>query len=236
MGFPDFVGSGSPEGIVPARIGQNYYDTHHGGSYLKTFNSGDKHGWVAAGANLPGTSGGRTDLTAGLYFDNDLSQPGLLLFLTDGSSQITISDTNATGAGGTGNGLFWVPGGSDGIQALYVVLGSTGQFIWSFNLDGTFQVPNGVDTGMSQTSGSLPTVTVTSGTALQIDATQDRHLCVETSTAGTVQVELSPDNSTFTTLFTKTVAATDGIQVDVPARWYVKLTATTTSLLTATVY
>jgi hypothetical protein len=93
-----------------------------------------------------------------------------------------------------------------------------------------------INTGARQTSGSLPTLTLTSGTGARVDTQHDRYLSVPTTTAGTVEVELSPDNTTYTALYTRTTQATDAVNVAVPAGWWVRLTATTSTLSAGTYY
>jgi hypothetical protein len=87
------------------------------------------------------------------------------------------------------------------------------------------------------TSGSLATTTLTTGTAAQIDTVRE----VETHTsvtfnpsgavAATCRVELSPDNTTFTTLCVWTepssaslVGTIHDVSVRVPAGWWLRLT------------
>jgi hypothetical protein len=85
------------------------------------------------------------------------------------------------------------------------------------------------------TSGALSTVSVVSGTARQVSTVAAVDLYVETGTAGSVAVALSPDNVTTTTIYTRTVAATDVCYVHVPAGWFVTMTASGgTTLGTAT--
>lgn len=87
------------------------------------------------------------------------------------------------------------------------------------------------------TSGALPTVTLTSGTAAQISTTRASSLALywttdATNNAATVKVELSPDNTTFSTLDTMSVAAAINnlgalqllTSIQVPQSWYVKVT------------
>ena len=88
------------------------------------------------------------------------------------------------------------------------------------------------------TSGALPTVTLASGTGAQVSTARDVNLYVPLTSSGTNAVAtcalaISPDNSTYTTVGTVTLAAavnTIGAVVIVetlriPAGWYVKLTA-----------
>lgn len=98
-------------------------------------------------------------------------------------------------------------------------------------------------------SGALPTTTLSSGIAAQIDANTDRTVFIPITynpTAGaaaTCKVELSPDDMTFTTLTTDSVPlgiAADGtvrsLTTIVPSGWYVKVTVTNATIGTVTYY
>ena len=96
------------------------------------------------------------------------------------------------------------------------------------------------------TSGALPTqqLVSTTGAAITVGsgATRDveTHTSVaSTSAAGTVTVQLSPDNSTYSTLFIWTPATslvTNDIAVRVPAGWFIKMTTSNATLGLTTVY
>lgn len=99
------------------------------------------------------------------------------------------------------------------------------------------------------TSGALPTVSPSSGTAFQCSTTRDVFLTVPVTfnpTAGaaaTCLVQLSPDNVTFSALSTESIPAgitfdgtVDSVRLQVPAGWYVKLTVTNATLGTGTYY
>ena len=86
-------------------------------------------------------------------------------------------------------------------------------------------------------SGALPTVTLTSTTGAQVSTARDVTLYVPltgdaTNNAATCAIALSPDNTTYTTVGTVSLAAavnnTGAVvlveSVRVPAGWYVKLT------------
>lgn len=103
--------------------------------------------------------------------------------------------------------------------------------------------------GGAATSGGLPTVSLSSGTAAQIDTVYGRHVVASvtfTPTAGaaaTCTVAISPDDSTFSTLVVETVpigTALDSfilpVSVYVPAGWYVKLTVVHATIGTTTYY
>lgn len=108
--------------------------------------------------------------------------------------------------------------------------------------------PKGIST-QAITSGALPTISFSSGTAAQVTVTRDVFLNVPvtyTPTAGaaaTCKVEISPDNVTFSTLSTEQVPAGTALdsfvrstQILVPAGWYVKLTVTNATLAAGTYY
>jgi hypothetical protein len=100
------------------------------------------------------------------------------------------------------------------------------------------------------TDSALPTTSAfASGTAKQIHATRDVFLSVPittdaTANAATCAVALSPDNSTFSTLYTLTSSVavnTVGavvlpVSLYVPAAWYVKLTVSHATIGTGTYY
>ena len=88
------------------------------------------------------------------------------------------------------------------------------------------------------TSGALSTVTLSSGTGAQVSTarnvnTQTGITNDATNNAATLKVELSPDNSTYSTLATYSWAAAVNntgailwpLSLAVPQGWYVKLTA-----------
>ena len=119
-------------------------------------------------------------------------------------------------------------------------------------LEGTIQftdstnqpnVPNPI------TSGALPTVSLSSGTGAQ--ASTSRNVFSVTpvtydasNNAASCKVELSPDNVTYSTLVTLSLAAAvnntgaivDSVNVPIPAGWYIKLTATHATLGTTTYF
>lgn len=91
--------------------------------------------------------------------------------------------------------------------------------------------------GVYAASGSLPTLAIVSGTAVQVDATSDRTVCQDTTTAGSAIVALSPDGVTYTNVMAVTTRATDCLVVPVPKGWYIKITLTTSTMTAnATVY
>lgn len=113
---------------------------------------------------------------------------------------------------------------------------------------GILLTPCGLATSVI-TSGALPTVSPSSGTAFQCSTSRDVFLNVPVTfnpTAGaaaTCKVELSPDNVTFSTLSTESIPAgitfdgtVDSVRLLVPAAWYVKLTTTNATLGTGTYY
>lgn len=104
--------------------------------------------------------------------------------------------------------------------------------------------------GLVKTSGALSTVAIVSGTAFTLSGAADTFLVVPVTfnpgaaTTATCQVDLSPDNVTFSTLGIETEpagVALDGtihlISIRVPASWYVKLTVNAQATLgTGTYY
>ena len=87
------------------------------------------------------------------------------------------------------------------------------------------------------TSGALPTVSLSSGTGAQVSTSRDVNAYIAltadaTNNAATAAIALSPDNTTYSTLATISLAAavnnTGAIvqmaTVRVPAGWYLKVT------------
>lgn len=113
----------------------------------------------------------------------------------------------------------------------------------SDRLDGTLVTYNPV------TSGALSTVSLSSGTAAQVVANRNATLALaltfDASAAdATAKIELSPNNSDFSTLATcKIPNATNPsngevwlVTVPVPAGWWVKVTVSHVTITSATYY
>lgn len=109
--------------------------------------------------------------------------------------------------------------------------------------DGTLTTRNPI------VAGALPTVALSSGTAAQVSATRNATAAIlytldATNNVATVKIELSPDNSTFTSLGTISFAAavnnTGAIAliatVPVPAGWYIKVTVVHAAITSTTYY
>lgn len=107
----------------------------------------------------------------------------------------------------------------------------------------TVILPNGTDTSGVQTSGSLPTTTIISGTAIQITTGRDFFAWVPitfNATAiltATAQVQISADNVTYTTISTETYPALLGLlgtvrSIIIPLRagYYVRITVTNATI------
>lgn len=99
------------------------------------------------------------------------------------------------------------------------------------------------------TKNSLPTVALSSGIGAQVSTVRDIDLAYPvtfTPTAGaaaTCLVELSPDNTTYSTLVTVTVPAgtaldsfVQPVSVHLPANWWVRLTTTNATLAASGTY
>jgi hypothetical protein len=101
----------------------------------------------------------------------------------------------------------------------------------------------------SQTSGNIPTLTVSSGVGTQIDTTRDAETITPftgdgTNNAATCAIALSPDNVTYSLLDTLSIAAAVNltgvlalsVNIRVPGGWYLKLTAVHGTIGTTTYY
>lgn len=98
-------------------------------------------------------------------------------------------------------------------------------------------------------SGSLPTVSLSSGTGAQISTSRNANVGLlytldGTSAIATVKLELSPDGTTYTSLgtisFAAAVNATGAIAelltFAVPAGWFVKVTVVHAAITSTTYY
>jgi hypothetical protein len=149
VGFPDFTGSGSPEGVQTANWGQTYVDdaASTNGIYVFCGVDGTDVGWLIIGgvfnnsgspspglnANAPGPSGDNAK-----HIQVILAGGGL----SDGFSSIVITDTEAwNGATGTFNAIQWNTTGIDGEQFVTIDLGSRAQFNYTFAADGKIILP-----------------------------------------------------------------------------------------------
>lgn len=144
--FPDFTGSGSPEGVITAAIGKSYVDTANGGFYFKLDGAGDT-GWNATGAVFDGTS-----LGVGMSPDG---RHAIILCATTSNGEVFLTDLDAFN--NSGNGLRWSSGGSDGAQQFTITLGPDGEFETDFNEDGTTAFPGDVSMNgsLSSLSGTV---------------------------------------------------------------------------------
>jgi hypothetical protein len=92
------------------------------------------------------------------------------------------------------------------------------------------------------TSGALSTQQLVSTTGATLSTTRDvesHTTCATTSAAGTITVQLSPDNATYSTLVIVTPAVslvTVDVVVRVPAGWFLKLTTSNATLGLTTFY
>lgn len=173
--FPTYSGAGSPQGVqASVAASDSYLDTTNGGVYFANNPSrSSPNAWQAGIASTP-TIG--TNPVPGLLLDQSddflwiLSQGGTFV-----ASGIGLSDTAA--AVGTFNGFFTGTSGVDGDQFMQVRLGSSGQFTWTFDTNGTLSIPgplgpnyiiqsgttyamNGTEGIVQMTSNSSPAVTL----------------------------------------------------------------------------
>ncbi len=140
--FPDFTGSGSPEGVQTANVGQSYVDTTNGALYFKLSGAATNTGW-ALGSNVLTAIAG-TLPTVGFLADGG----GDLQLLAPDGAGVLIGDGNSQQ--GLGNGLRYL-GGADGSQSWQFTLGTAGQFDWTFAADGSTHFP-----GPAGFNGSSP--------------------------------------------------------------------------------
>jgi hypothetical protein len=141
--FPDFTGSGSPEGVQTANFGQWYQDTAGSGPgtsglYVFGGTDGTNTGWILVGGTGPSTPIGGLATPFGNSFPILYGGPG---------GGVLITDTDARSPGGSGNALFWVAAG-DGNQFVEIQLGAPGSpMFYTFSIatttiPGTLVAPN----------------------------------------------------------------------------------------------
>jgi hypothetical protein len=132
--FPNFTGSGSPEGSQTATEGQSYYDSTNGGLYVrpKGVGTGDTN-WLIVGGYSPDDVDGNGIVGLGS------TSNGNLAFLARDGGDFVISDTGALI--GSGNGIYYSNIGSDGDQRILIDLGPAADYEWQFNADGTTELP-----------------------------------------------------------------------------------------------
>jgi hypothetical protein len=120
------TGSGSPVGTVaPTAQGYLYQDTTNGALYAAV--GATDADWVAVGGATDGTVPGILGTSTATWF---LCAP---------NGEAVMQDTDARG--GTGNGIYWLGTSPDGNQTAMIRTGSTGQFSWVWNADGSTTFP-----------------------------------------------------------------------------------------------
>lgn len=115
---------------------------------------------------------------------------------------------------------------------------STSKVIWGGSIQYTDSTNQPSPSTPPITSGALPTQAIVSGTAVQLSTSRQAtgysvFTADATNNVATCAVALSPDNTTFTTVATLSLAAAVNntgavalpITVVVPQGWYVKYTA-----------
>ena len=122
----DFTGDGSPQGVVTANVGQNYYDTTNAALYFKGYGDATNTGWLMGVGTSPDAEWGNP------------GQPGIgwtLLPTTENSAALwSVIDANqyyiisdVAGARWTQNGFYYWTGATDGQQGMYWEVGARGQ-------------------------------------------------------------------------------------------------------------
>lgn len=168
-----------------------------------------------------------------------------------GPGTLTIGDDDTVGAlegiqVECSGPISFYPGGLDGANAPWTFFPEQGP-----DSDLTALTNNGTGLVLLNPiqSGALPTVDIVSGTAFAPYIYGDVDLYVPvtyTPTSGaaaTCEIQLSPDNTTYTTLGTVSVPAGTALDsfvqvhhIHVPGSWHVKLTATNAVIGTGTYY
>ncbi len=146
--FPNYFGSGSPEGVVTADGGQWYLDTDNGQLWAKGGIDGTDTDWV----------GGFGVVGSGFGIEAAFTANGLILnpsSTIEANSPTVIANvmqsvklTDAGAEAGSGNGLIWNPdGGADEAQRVGLFLGPGGSYEWHWNADGSTEFPGALQRG-----------------------------------------------------------------------------------------
>lgn len=240
-GLPDDLsewllsGDGSPVGVVtPPQQGSAYEDLLNGGMYQSIgVTAAD---WIMLGGISPDFFTLDNPIPGVAYTPVDIVTPpanpditivsGLYLVGNGFNDDIVaMSDTVSLGVSGTLNGVFWYGRSVTGDASFAVWVGGIGESnVFRVEATGIVSTTAGWATH-AIFIGSLPTLTITSGVGEQISTLSDLNVAVATTGAGTVLVELSPDDVTYSPLGTRTVGATDIVQLPVPVNFYLRLTA-----------
>ena len=257
------AGAGSPVGAVtPTAQGYLYQDTTNGALYVAI--GATSAGWIAVG----GANFGASPVGVSVTGQAAATATPKLLAPSGVGQEAYIGDIDADQ--NNGDGFTWVSGDAGTGTAKIQVGGATKLF--TFAADGSLSAPatvtaTGVATAaaaaaatnlprlsqlspkFSITSGALPTVTLSSGTGAQVSTTRDAETVTPftgdgTNNAATCAIALSPDNVTYSTLDTLSIAAGLNVlgalalsaNVRVPAGWYLKLTAAHGTIGTTTYY
>lgn len=129
--FPDFSGSGSPEGVQTANAGQSYKDADAGALYSFLGVDGENTGWVI------GAGVGLFDVAGFLVSSGAPGSPAVMALGSGNSAYFG----DLEGLNGSGNALRWnATHGADGTQTLDLTLGA-GNKNWTWNADGSTSFP-----------------------------------------------------------------------------------------------
>jgi hypothetical protein len=231
--FPDFTGSGIPEGVQVANFGQWYEDTSGttSGLYLFQGTDGTSTGWI----QVFGTS----DLIPGV------TQQGTNTFLLVATNGLfKLSDV--LGLTGSANGLTYSAGAADGDQILELQLGSESSpdwpFTWSWNADGSTNFPGPISTApidshTATTAFNASPGPLAIGTPLQntlgYDIAVNVSIPVSLTTGGSLNVGVGPSATPTVDPFTPALSTATTVDWSgiVPENYY--LLFTTSGTITA---
>lgn len=188
--FPDFAGSGSPEGSQAAAVGKSYVDSTNGALYFKLSGSGDT-GWTIAGGYSPDDDSGSAISGYGLI--NDIGVSPVVLSDGTGGNWVSISDTVAWA--GSGTGIYYVPTGTDGEQTVQFYLGPAGTYEWTFGNDGTTTIPGPLNIDYRVDGGAATVFAFSGGDPNgSLSALAVGDICIDTFTPALWQATNSGDS------------------------------------------
>jgi hypothetical protein len=126
------VGAGSPLGVVvPTALGSLYVDQTNGALYVAI--TALNTGWVVIGGVAATVEGTQVD---------GPGPAGSLNLLAPAGGVVNVTDV--LGLAGTGNSFSWVANGTDGQQRAALIIGSTGQFVHNWGVEGEYVSPGGI--------------------------------------------------------------------------------------------
>jgi hypothetical protein len=173
--FPDFTGSGSPEGSQTATVvGQTYQDTTTGAIYFYNGTPPSDTGWWA-GATVVEDFG--TTAMSGIGVNTALS----VLEIVGPPDGGGVRLTDSPGAFGSGDGIYLNSTGTDGGQTIEFLLGDAA-FEWDFTAAGLSEFPGPILIDRNVDGGSSTIYAFDGSPVGSVTPNQAGDICIDSST------------------------------------------------------